>query len=153
MESRHVINQTTPTPFLLLFYLLTQKLLNHNSQRLAIKLTVNETEETPIRLIVIDHQPLSLGLKVCSDRNQIRVAQPTHVGHMLVENLAARNRSLIRVHSLHRQTQLVIQHRLVRRPNRTSPKQLRRGSHQHLQVVHLCLSSTEHQVTTLLYPS
>ena len=88
-----------------------------------------------------------------SDRNQIWVVQPTHGGHMVVENLAARNRSLIRVHSLHRQNQLVIEHSLVRCPNRTSRKQLRRGSHQHLQIVNLCLSSTKHQVPTLLYPS
>uniref|UniRef100_A0A2P2J3C2 Uncharacterized protein n=1 Tax=Rhizophora mucronata TaxID=61149 RepID=A0A2P2J3C2_RHIMU len=54
---------------------------------------------------------------------------------MPLKRVAACNRSLPRIQPLHCHDQLVIQHCLVRRPNRSPPQQLRRCLHQLFQRV------------------
>ncbi|PON65029.1 hypothetical protein PanWU01x14_119460, partial [Parasponia andersonii] len=64
-------------------------------------LTVNEREEATIRLVVINEQPLFLGLKISSERNQIWVPQSTDGFHVLLEGLPSCSTQLGGVEPLH----------------------------------------------------
>lgn len=106
--------------------------------------TVNEREEAAIGLIIVDEEPLILGLKISSERNQVGMSKPAHRLHVPLEHLSASPAQLPGLQPLHAHNQTVVQHRLVRRPDGAFPQQLRRGPHQLVQRVHLRLAGAEH---------
>ena len=115
-------------------------------------LTVDEGEEAAVWVVVVDEQPLLLGLEIGPERHHVRVPHPPQLlgaPPELRRAHATHSGSCVAApHPLDRHDEPGLHHGFVRAPGLAAAQRLRRRAQQLLQALRhfLCPVAAEHQL-------